>query len=136
MNIVPIITSPENTAKISTILLLSDSQKHQGLGKLITHEELSTRNEKTNSEKMKLLSTILTSSTPMILKICDYHSEIELEYSFLIDDNTKSSDFLHFVSVIIQNQNNFFEDPEMVILGTNTSGEKPKVRLYKITFVS
>ena len=76
---------------------------------------------------MKLFSTILNTSTALTLKICDYHSEIKLDYDFLVDENTKSTDFMHFVSTIIRNQEHFFEDPEMIILGTTISGDKPKV---------
>jgi hypothetical protein len=128
INLVPLKTSPNNTNNVSTILLLTNSHQHQGLGKMLVHENLTIKNDGKNSEKMKLLSTILLTTTPLKIKILDYHSEIVLEYSLLIGENAKSTDFFHAISTIIRNQVKFFEDPGLVIIGNDVSGEKSKVR--------
>jgi hypothetical protein len=124
---VPIKTAPNNNAKLSTILMLVNSQEHQGIGKLFIHENLAKNQTGIISEKMNLVCSIFLTTTPVAIKIMDYHSEIKLEYNFLIDKTTKSTDFMHMISVIIKNQSNFFQDPEMVLVGNAFSGEKPKV---------
>ena len=129
INFVPIRTAPGNNENVSNIILLVNNTEHVGLGKPFI-QEIGDKNQP--PEKMCLISTILINTRPISIVIMDYHSEISLEYNFLSNEKTKSIDLFHFISVIIMNQEDFFKEPEMILIGTKTSGEKPKVKIRNL----
>jgi hypothetical protein len=129
MNFVPIKTAPDNNCDLSTIILLKNSVEAQGIGKPFCHEELGSEKIKTEnfSEKMRLVSTILITSKPLILKIRNYQTGITLEYDLLYYTEARTNDLLHVISVLIKNQPSFFNDPDTVIIGMK-QGSENKVR--------
>jgi hypothetical protein len=126
---VPIRSAPDNNFDTSTIILLKNSFQTQGIGKPFRHEEfLPGAIKKDNfAEKMRLISTILVTSKPLIIKLHDYKSGIALEYSILYYTAAKTNDFLHLISVLVKNQPKYFEDPDTVIIGVKTEENKIKV---------
>ena len=79
------------------MLLLRNSNEIEGIGKLFVHEKTDNNEELIQTEKFKLISSILISTFPIKIKIIDYHSEIELEYDFLVNKKSKSIDFFNAI---------------------------------------
>ena len=114
----PLKTAPDNNSDLTTIILLKNSVETQAIGKPFCHEELKGDKIKTEnvSEKMRLVSTILVTSKPLILKLRNYQTGITLEYDLIYYKEATSNDLLHVISVLIKNQPNFFNDPDTIIL--------------------
>ena len=125
VNFVPIKSAPDNNTDLSTIILLKNSVEVQGIGKPFCNEDWGEKQPKSEnfSEKMRLVSTILVTAKPLILKLRNYQTGITLEYDLLYYVEAKTNDLLHLISVLIKNQPTFFNDPDTVILGIHKESD-------------
>jgi hypothetical protein len=111
-------------------MLLKNSSQQQGIGKPFCHDEFGKNAAKNTNfaEKMRLVSTILVTSKPLIIKLQNYQTAITLEYDTIWYNEANTNDLLHAVSVLIKNQSCFFNDPDTVIIGKQTENNQLEVR--------
>ena len=128
-NFVPIRSAPENRDDVTTIIILKNSAESQGIGKPFCHEEFgkkATKNENF-AEKMRLISTILITSKPLIVILKNYQTGITLEYDLIWYSEATTNDLFHAISVITKNQQDYFNNPDTIIIGAKNKENKLEV---------
>ena len=124
-NLVPIRTGFGNNQETNNIVMLVTGRDDQGIGKIFIHDEITKNNEmeKQQSDKMKLLSTILMSSAPLVIKLQNYETGLTMKFHALMSFNTKSTDVIHLASVLVKNLECNFPEAETIVMGNSFINE-------------
>ena len=79
---------------------------------------------------MRLVSTILVTSKPLIICLRNYQTGISLEYDLIWYTEANTNDLLHAISVLIKNQPDFFNNPDTVIIGAENKENQLEVIIF------
>ena len=125
-NLVPIRTGFGNNHETNNIMLLVTGRDDQGIGKIFLHDDLSksAEIEPQQSDKMKLVTTILMSSAPLIIKLQNYETGLTMKFHSLMSLNTKSTDIFHLAAVLIKNLSENYPEAETIVMGNSLLNER------------
>ena len=125
-NLVPIRTGFGNTQETNNIMMLVTGKDDQGIGKLFIHDDQKKigNDDPQQSDKIKLITTILMSSSALVVKLQNYDTGITMKFHTMISQNTKSTDLIHLVSILIKNLEDHYPDAETIVIGNSLMNEK------------